>query len=343
VSAGNKINTTTSESNCPNLVIRKELVKNVLIRINLDNLFTVFNSKDNKNVLVYPKGERQVDVYDIDDDASLRSFQAFDENINQCRYFYDPIFNRDLIISAGDNAVKVWSINNFKKLVDIEKVYKSKSEISSVLVLSHETARKNYIVVSDYSINMNPIKIYDFNGDKLRHIDVNLTVTYLTYHYDKEDKNYYLICCSGNDASCIRRYDFETGKLVKEYTKNVKDLSYTSLYIREFNKSTQIVASDSKGYITVWYYHSGVVEKLIDILKGIDIKGICQWDERIVCVGTLDNIDLIDVQEGKLLTKLKSNDGWVVNVKKFKSSVYGESLVSLSEDGKIKLWVNKTK
>ncbi len=74
-----------------------------------------------------------------------------------------------MTISCYDNNLKLWDIT-FNCLVNLKNVNKE-GYLFSATVLNNNN--QNYIITSNcnYSYNCDPIKIFDFNGNKINEIN----------------------------------------------------------------------------------------------------------------------------------------------------------------------------
>jgi len=88
----------------------------------LDNTFTVFNSIDNILYLIYGTINKSIIACNLLENKKVIEIKnAHKELITNFRYYLDKKNKRDLVISLSyDNNIKLWNINNWECLSDIE-------------------------------------------------------------------------------------------------------------------------------------------------------------------------------------------------------------------------------
>ena len=94
------------------------------------------------------------------------------------------------------------------------------------------------------------------------------------------------------------------------------------------------------GYIYIWDFHTDENLKKVKCCKGIQLRGICIWDENNIFVGGDDNsIKLIDIKNEKLLKSLTGQNGTICTLHKIFIPQFGECLITGSNNyEEIKLW-----
>ena len=102
-------------SNPKNIEFLADIVKDSFSHYDLDNSFSVFNSIDNKIILIYSNKKKSIISYDIINNKIIKEIQnAHQENITNFRYHFDKNNKRDLVISISglDNNIKLWNANS---------------------------------------------------------------------------------------------------------------------------------------------------------------------------------------------------------------------------------------
>ena len=111
------------------------------------------------------------------------------------------------------------------------------------------------------------------------------------------------------------------------------------LYIQKIN-SDYLCYSSTNGYINIWDLYERKIFKRIYIEASYLIY-IIPWNEKYLIVADYSNCSfkVIDFESGKIISDIGGqNEGKVICVKKIFHPIYGESLLSASEDKTIKLW-----
>ena len=166
-------NNLENESNLNKIKLLKELTKDSYSDCYEDNLFTVFKSINDILYLIYSNKKKSIISYDLVNNTKIIEIKnAHNNYITNFRYFNDLINNRDLIISISnlDNNIKLWNINNFECLLDINNIYKQGSLSSCFLNYKN----KIYIITGNYNLYSYPesIKIYDLYGKNIQTIKI---------------------------------------------------------------------------------------------------------------------------------------------------------------------------
>ena len=138
----------------------------------VDNAISVFKSVDDTLLLIYTNKNKSIISYNLNNNQFINEIKnAHDDMISSIGHFFDLINKRVLIltISCYDNNLKLWDIT-FNCLVNLKNVNKE-GYLFSATVLNNNN--QNYIITSNcnYSYNCDPIKIFDFNGNKINEIN----------------------------------------------------------------------------------------------------------------------------------------------------------------------------
>ena len=101
-----------------------------------------------------------------------------------------------------------------------------------------------------------------------------------------------------------------------------------------------LIESDIDGFINIWNFHTEKLLKKIDCCKGVELRGICIWDEtNIFVAGNNNSINLIDIKSEKLIKKLEGQFGTICTLHKIFIPELGECLISGANNfEQIKLW-----
>ena len=191
----NKINKINVESKPPiNLKVYKTLTQSSYITSSVDNTIDVFTSLNNEILLVYATKFKSIEFFDIVKQKYHKTIlNAHNGQILTIRHYCPNNINKDMILSGsnGDYSVKIWDLETFTCIFNINKIYQE-GNMYSVCVLFDVYQKESYVYTScdkDY------IKIFNFDGKfKKNIIKTNLNETYfIDTYYDKRDFKYYLI------------------------------------------------------------------------------------------------------------------------------------------------------
>ena len=313
-----------------------------------EDSFAVFKSINNILELVYATKDKSIIAYDLNNVKVLNKlFKAHNNYITNFRHYLDKMNKRDIIMSMSkkDNNIKLWDANLWEQIKNIEKV-NHKDFLYSACFLNDNN--NNYIITSNgcnrqYYMNIHnfePMKIYDFNGEKIKELNDTKDCTFFidSYFDEKLSKNFIV---TGN-YNYIKSYDYEKGEIYKKYFE-INNGIHPSVIINKSEEKIKLVESCEDGIIRIWGFHSG---KLLRKIKtdNNNLYGLCLWNDNYVFVGCKDQtIKLIELKNGLLIKSYNNHKGRIISFKKIVEPSIGECLLSQGLDQKIKLWIIKTK
>ena len=307
----------------------------------LVNTFTVFNSINNILFLIYSNRNKSIICYDLNEEKILKELKTYNNKyITSIKHYMDDINKRDIImtISSDENNIKLWNINNWELILNLQKV-NNKGYLFSGCFLKENN--NNYIVSSnlDWNSNLEPIKIFDFNGNKIKEIsDSNDKTMYIETYYDKNIEKNFLVTCNEN---YIKSYDYINNKIYHKYYDS-ENGTHNSLIIKDNEEIIKILESCNDGYVRIWNFHSGLMINKIKVINK-PLIDICLWNNSYFFVGCKDNsIKLIDLKSGIIVKSLIGHNQTVLTIRKIKHKILGECLITQGYmDDQIKLWSNK--
>ena len=279
--------------------------------------------------------------FDIINNKKINEIKkAHDENIISIRNYFDNTSKNDLImsLSALDNNIKIWNSYNFICLLNIKKVNKGGTLLSACFLNENNEI---YILTSNRNFNTNIeyIKAYDLNGNKIKEINnSNNNTFFIDNYFDKKMSNNYII--TGNEGYSIS-YDYNNNQIYHKYNDLNRFYSFSrSLIVNDNDEIIKLIEANDDGIIKIWNFHSGNLIKKIKICDDY-ICGLCLWNKDYILVGCYNKIiKLIDLNKDILNTKdLISHSHSVITVKKFFHPKYGNCILSqgLGKE-QIKLW-----
>ena len=101
-----------------------------------------------------------------------------------------------------------------------------------------------------------------------------------------------------------------------------------------------LCVSSSNRYINVWDLYNKNIYKTINV-SNCKLAQIIQWNNKYIIVADVNNksFKVIDFEENKVISNITGqHTNKVKCIKKIYHPIYGESLLSSSEDKTIKLW-----
>ena len=305
----------------------------------LDNIFCIIRTKYDLIYLIYSNYFNSIILYDIADNRKINEIKnAHNFYISSFSYFFDINTKRDLIISisARDNNIKLWNINRLVCLLNIKNINENGFLFSACFLKNNS---QNYIISSNYRnknyfIKAELIKVYDFNGNKIKEIKNSDDDTFLIQNYYEKRVNKNYIITGNNDN--VKSYDFIENKIYKVYNDDDNKF-YSILVISE--EITKLIVSSETGNIRIWNFHSG---ELLNKIKINDTKiyGICLWNDKFLLAGSdKKSIIIIDINNGIIIKELYGHNNPVITIKKINHPFYEQCIISQGyQKDSIKLW-----
>ena len=237
-------------------------------------------------------------------------------------------------ISDGDNNIKIWNVNNWECILNLENA-NNVGHLYPACFFNKDN--KTYIITSNDNPNgiSHPIKIFDLSGEKIDEIhNSNEMVLFIDTYYDNNLSKYYII--TGN-AGFSQSYDYDKNKIYRKYNNN----SVFSFLVNNDNGIIKLITSCSDGNIRIFNFHSGLLLNKIKVSNQI-LYGICLWNDNFLFTGSKDgSIKLLEIKKGIYVKSFDGHFEQVLTIKKINHSKYGECLISHNwKESEIKLWIN---
>ena len=226
-------------------------------------------------------------------------------------------------------------LKNFECIHNFENIYEEGKLISACFLNDNN---KIYIITSNDNLDKSDsIKIFDFNGNKIKTInDSNNEVYFIDVFYDNKLSNIFIITCNyGYNKS----YEYNENKIFNIY--NDKSGYHVSALIINNKEIIKLIESSFDGFIRIWNFHSGELLNKIKLGK-CSLIGMCLWNSNYIFIGTSDKIIiLLELNNNMIKKELIGHDNQILTIKKTNHPKYGDILISQDEDGIIKLWINQ--
>ena len=303
--------------------------------------FTAFKSIDEILYLIYATKNKSIICFDLENQRIIKEIrEKHNEYITNLVHYLDNISKTDFVmsISLPDNNLNIWEVKNWNHILNISDAYESGFIYSGCFLCENEN---NFIVLSNYNNNKfdesQPIKIFDFNGQKVKEINnSNENSFFIDNYYDKYLNKNYII--TGNNDSVIS-YDVDSGEIYHRYKDNGIRI-HPEVIIKSNEEIIKLIESSDDGSVRIWNFHSGLLLKNIS-LRGNVFKGMCLWNDNYLFVGCEDQtIKLIELNNGIVVKDYKGHNNEVVTIKKILHPQYGECLLSQGwEEDQIRIWI----
>ena len=175
--------------------------------------FSVFKSINNIFYLIYTNKERSIIFFDIIYNKKITEIKnAHSKDITSFRYYLDEINKIEYIISIShdDNNLKLWNLNNLENLLNLQNI-NNQGGLCSAFILKDNNEK--YVITSNCSyFSSEPIKIFDFNGNKIKEIkNSNDNIFYLDIYYENKTSLNYII--TGN-VGCSISYNYNKNDII---------------------------------------------------------------------------------------------------------------------------------
>ena len=306
-----------------------------------DNTFTVFKSTQDIFYLIFSNKKKSIICHNINEQKRIIEIKnSHNEYITNFRHFLDIINKRDLIlsISYSDKNVKLWDTINWQCLMSISNIY-DKGYLYSACFLSFNN--DNYILTCNSNLygDSGPIKVFDFNGRKIKEIEgSNENTSFIDTFYDKKTLKTFIL--TGN-SNYVKSYDYNKNEVFKKYSDNYNN-NHLSIIINNNEEEVRLIESCYDGNIRIWDFYGGFLLNKIKIGDNW-LYGICLWNSKFLFVGCSDKtIKLIDLREAYIVKNFKGHTNSVLTIKKIIHPQYGECLITQGyNEDPIKLWINK--
>ena len=329
-------------SNPKDIKLLSNITNESFTEVDLDNTFTVFKSVNDLLYLIYSTKNKSIICHDLVNQRIVKELtKCHDEYITSLTHYLDKIDNKDLVLSlsSNDNNLKLWNVNNWSLLLNINKVNNKGFLYSACFINENEN---NYIATCNAIKKGEPenIKIFDFNGNKIKEIiKSNKNTLFIDSYYDDILRKNYIV--TGN-ADHVKSYDFKKNEVYHKYHEKNNNKCHCSLIIKANEEIIKLLESSADGYIRIWNFHSAILINKIKI-DNILLYGLCLWNNNYLFVGTEDKmIKLIDLNNGIIINSFSGHKNAVLTIKKLIHPQYGEWLISQGlKDDNIKIWSNK--
>ena len=336
-----------------------QFVKNIsseLFNINAyNNRACIFSSYQDDNVYI-AYGivlSLNLECYDVLNNKKFIIIkQLHKDAFDSCRYFFDEIQKRDLIITSSlDSHVKLLNFKKEKSEIILDLNFESiKDAIINTVCLF-----KEYIIVP-FS-REGKVKFYSMNSDYIGELegDAGFILGLNKYYWENKNLHYALIANNIGiyvfiiEGFCLYHKFIPPAKAKKEEKKEEKKEKYSfdEPYIIEKDDTLILIGPCFYCcYIYLWDFLNGDLIYIFETISGV--SDICIWNNKYIFASLINNqtdcqFELINLESKEIEKKFgkrEKEDGAGIKVLRHKSK--GDYLICISSKGNLDLYkINK--
>ena len=311
----------------------KETITNKCLKsFTIDCIFDAFTAFDGNCYLASSHGSPfSIEIYNLLNNKVVATLNIL-KQIYIIRHYAQFSKRIDyLLTTTTEKSIKIFNLNTFKEHLTINNCYTG-TYMYSALLLFDDLGVKNYVVTSspnDY------IKFWNLdNGKFIKNVGSKDDYTYVINYWKNNDKYY--------NADNVKIYGTEKeNQLFGEYSGTERTW-HMCAFVDKMNDIDTLFESDGKGYVRLWNLENHQLIKSIQV-KTFSLRGMTLWNQKYIIVASSDkSFKILDLEEGTLACSISGQHfNSMCSVKKIMHPLYGESLLTGSIDGTIKLWINK--
>ena len=311
--------------------------------LGLCSTFITFKSINKILTLVYITDDYSIISYDIVKNKQLNIIKNPQKDICNLQYCLDNKNKRDLVLSQSCyNNIKIWDINNYKCILNLKDLELNYVSISKVCFMNYKN--NIYIILSSTSFSDPTCKLFDLSGKLIKKIDFDSNINYIITYKDDELSKFYILISTPN---MIKSYNYDEGKIYHNYLNIQKSYIYNLIVVNKDRiwEPTHLFGNYGN-YAIIWNFNTG--EMLNNVYFNGNINNICLWNNQFLIAidenlnENKDIISLLDVSTGKLKKNLITSENCKFSmISKIEHPDYGEGLVILTQDHKIKLFLTE--
>ena len=313
-----------------------DIISDSYCPIIIDNSFAVFESKNNKQYLIYATKDKCIITYNLSYKGIERKIPSnHNEYITNLLYCFNYKMNKEIIMSVSykDTNLKIWNFEDWQCLIDIKNIY-SKGFLYAACFLNKQNY--NYFITTNWVEDKfaDSIKVYDYDKNIVKRInDSSYNSFMIKTLYFKEDV--YII--TSNDDN-IKSYNYHKNILYRKYKDSNTFCKILSFLIFQSYKRTKVYASCHDKAIRIWDFNSSKLVYKINNNNNV-LKGIRLAKEKNLLIGIDENIiQLISLYNGEIVKCLNKHKDKICSIKKKFLINYGSCIFSQGFDNHIILW-----
>ena len=338
----NKNNISNTNIN-PNFIYKNTIINNSLP---IFEIYYPFVNPEEIIIIYQNKTNLKLHLYNLLKNKLVTTLYKVSEKVSIIKHFFNQKNSYDyLCVSDIKKIVYVYNLSmNYKLLYQIKINYSF--NIFVVLIFFDDKNNNNYLITSTYAINGdNYTKAFTLeDGGFIKNYpgtNQNGTTSLIYWFHKILKRNYIIELCSEK----IFIYEMITNGLYMEFNKKENDFLYGCI-LENGDKKEYLYCSTYNNNIFVFDLYKKALNRIIDFWNNIEkqnnIYDIIKWSNKYIIISNYHNscINIIDVNQNKIINCIKENDNThFLFIKKIIHPIYGEALLTSSENSTIKLWI----
>ncbi len=332
----------------------KEIISDKVEGYSVSSLFDIFIDKEEEVILAMPyfdiknpySKDFNISLIRLKDNKEKMKLKGHIARYKVIKCFYDKYTNKKYLASSDrKNKVIIWDINNNYNIV-FENIFDYDNYINDLLILFINN--QIYLVITSLSANeATKVINLDFSKEAKINSIIELSESHgfpkfsLSYWFNEKSNTYYIIQTGKNKVLITENQNKE--KYAEINTSNEYPNNISSLIYKKFDNNFVLICSNF-GLLIIYDLLNKNIFKEIKIEKAYLIN-IIKWNENyfVTIDANKKSIVLIDMNCYKIinLVKMKEIFGHERFLKKVKHPIFGESLISVGNDYKMKLYIDK--
>lgn len=323
-------------SNPLDLKYKETITTKCLKSYTIDSIFDAYIGLDGICYLASSlSNSYNIEIYNLQNNKLVTTLKGLSSQLYIIRHYVQYTTNIDyLLATSTTKSVKVWNLKTYEECLTIKNCHYG-SYMYSALLLFDDINKQNYVVTSspnDY------IKLWNFEkGTFVSNVGTKNDYTYFINYWKHDSKNYII----NANADCVKIYGIEkTNDLFGEYSGKQRTW-HMSAFVEKINDVDTLFESDGNGYVRLWNLYDNSLMKTIHCPNS-SLRGLCLWNDQYVIAASSDkSFKIIDFTQEKCVSSISGQHfNSLCTVKKVNHPIFGESLLTGSIDGTIKLWIN---
>ena len=324
-------------SNPQDLKFKETLTNKCLKSYTIDSIFDAYTAFDGNSYLASSLlSSYNIEIYNLQNNSIAAVLKGLNSQLYIIRHYAQYSTSIDyLLATSTGKTLKVWNLKTYSEYLTINNCHYG-SYMYSSLLLFDDINKQNYVVTcspNDY------IKLWSFEkGTFIKDIGSKNDYTYFINSWKHNSKNYII----NANADSVKIYGMDKiNDLYGEYSGTQRTW-HMSAFVEKINDIETLFESDGNGYVRLWNLENNTLIKNIQC-PSCSLRGLCLWNQQYIIAASSDkSFKVIDFTKEKFVTSISGQHfNSLCTVKKIRHPKYGESLLSGSIDGSIKLWINQ--
>lgn len=323
-------------SNPQELKFKETITNKCLKSFTIDCIFDAYLAFDGNCYLASSLvANYNIEIHNLKNNVLVTTLKGLNTQLYIIRHYAQYSTSIDyLLATTTGKSVKVWNLNTYNECLTINNCHYG-SYMYSALLLFDEFNKKKYVVTSSPNDYM---KLWNFeNGKFVSDVGTKNDYTYFINSWEHNNKNYII----NANADSVKIYGIsKTNDMYGEYSGNQRTW-HMSAFVEKINDIDTLFESDGNGYIRLWNLDNNTLIKNIHCPSS-SLRGLCIWNNQYIIAASSDkSFKVVDYQKESVVSSIAGQHyNSLCTIKKIKHPKYGESLLTGSIDGSIKLWIN---